>query len=474
MKWRPAALWPKSLGGRLVILLVAALAVAQVSLVLVLRGQQRSMVDGIIHGQTLIQTVTLSRLLTEFPASQGADLAAAFASRESCALITDSAPTVRQMNSTEQDLASILGAMLHGVKAGSPTVTVDRIGHGAHPCGGTLRDKPGQAGGSPGDERHGRVVAVATGVPLDDGRFVSIRTSVQVPGDWDGTFLLSFLLSSLAVTIVAIVAVRTQTRALRTLADASDRFGRGEAVEPLPETGPSEIVATTRAFNVMQDRLSLFLRDRLRLLGSISHDLRTPLTTLRLKAELIDDETTRDDLVATIDELTVICEATLAFTRAEAATEATVALALDHLVDELVAEFQLGGADVEVVASEAVSFACRPVALKRALRNLVDNAVRYGGGTRLSLSRTRDDVVLTVDDDGPGLPADRIEEAFEPFVRLEPSRSVETGGIGLGLAIARSIVKAHAGTLTLTNRPGGGLRAEIRLPLHGAEQLQPG
>jgi signal transduction histidine kinase len=302
-------------------------------------------------------------------------------------------------------------------------------------------------------------------VPLADGRTLTMRTAIGVPSGWNPAAILSFLLSSLAVASVAIVSVRLQTRALRALADASDRFGRGETVPPLRTAAPAEVAAAIGAFNTMQARLNLFLRDRIRLLAGISHDLRTPLTTLRLKAEFIDDEAVRDDLVRTIDELTVICEATLAFTRAEATTEPTTTVDLADLVEQVSEAFRLAGGDVTVARIPPIGVACRPVALKRAVRNLVENALRYGERARISASQDPDaGVTITVEDDGPGLRPDQIEDAFLPFVRLEPSRSTETGGIGLGLAIARSIVKAHGGTLTLANLPAGGLRAEIRLP----------
>jgi len=206
------------------------------------------------------------------------------------------------------------------------------------------------------------------------------------------------------------------------------------------------------------------LKDRLRLLASISHDLRTPLTTLRLKAEFVDDEATREGIVATIDEMITITEATLAFSRAEATAEETRTVDLAKLAEEIGEEFRIAEHDVVTLASPLCLYACRPVALKRALRNLVQNAVRYAGAARVGVERRADAVAIIVDDDGPGMPPDRIEEAFKPFVRLEPSRNIETGGLGLGLSIARSIVNAHGGALTLTNRPEGGLRAEIDLP----------
>lgn len=462
-------IWPKSLAGRLVVSLLAALVGAQVLLALVLRSQQDSVVAELLQGQALNQTVAFARLLQKRPPEEAQSIAEAFGSRDSCARIVPGATMDRPMTDPERALAGTLTAMLHGVQAGAPLVEISPIGPDEHPCEGSVRfggagepraGRPG--GGRPPD--HTRTAAVAMSVPLSDGRAIMVRTAVNVPTLSRST-VLSFLLSSIAVSLVALLAVRRQTRSLSALADASERFGRGERVEPLPVSGPAEVGAATAAFNTMQERLDSFLRDRLKLLAAISHDLRTPLTALRLKAEFIDDETVRDDLVRTIDELTMICEETLAFTRAETSSEPSRTVEARALLDDVAETFLAAGAFVDVLQAERLDVVCRPVALKRALRNLVENAIRYGRCAALSVARHAEgSVVFTVDDEGPGLPVDRMEEAFEPFVRLEPSRSSQTGGLGLGLAIARSIAKAHGGTLTLANRPGGGLRAELRLP----------
>ncbi|MFG1477438.1 ATP-binding protein [Xanthobacter sp. V4C-4] len=475
---RPAVrLWPRGLAGRLVLPLVAALAVAQVLLVLLLRSQQDGMIEGIVRGQALSQTVTLARLLDSSPVAEGPRLARAFRSREACAWVSAqplAARTGPPMTGAEQALADLLARMLHGVRAGPPDVVIVPFEGRPGACADEADEAEGDAawlGGGDRDARprrppeaRGRVAGVGFRVPLADGRWLMMRTAVSLPPAWSGPTLLSFLLSALAVAAVTVLVVRAQTRVLRGLADASDRFGRGERVLPLQVGGPSEVAAAIRAFNTMQERLSQFLRHRLRLLAGISHDLRTPLTTLRLKAEFVEDEAVRDDIVATIDELAAICEATLAFTRAEAVHEATRRVDLRALCADLADEFTLAGADVEAAAGAPLAAACRPVALRRALRNLVENAVRYGGRARLSVGPAASGVEIQVDDDGPGLPADRIEDAFQPFVRLEASRSAETGGLGLGLAIARSIVRAHGGELTLANRAEGGLRAHVQLP----------
>ena len=464
-------LWPSSLAGRLVVLLVAALALAQIALLVVLRSQRDAMVDGIAHSQALNQTVTFVRLLAAYPPDEGERIAAAFRSRETCAGVTQATPPAGD-TSVERGLARILKRMLHGVETGEPGVTIDPDGADEHGCGASARPPapPAPPDGDDDDENsrprppRPHAAAVIMTVPLADGRVATMRSRIEVPGQWNRAATLSFLISSLAVALMAVIVIRLETRSLRTLAAASERFGRGEAVERLPEIGPSEAVAVTRAFNTMQERLSLFLKDRLRLLASISHDLRTPLTTLRLKAEFIEDEAMREDIVATLDELTVICEATLAFTRAEATTEPTATIDLAALIDDVAEEFRLGGGAVAVSGAAPLPYPCRPVALKRALRNLIENAIRYGGHADVTAAPDAGGVRITIDDSGPGLPEGRIEEAFQPFVRIEPSRNAETGGIGLGLAIARSIIRAHGGMLALANRLEGGLRAEISLP----------
>ena len=466
---RLARLWPRSLAGRLVVSLLAALVGAQVLLALVMRSQQDLVVAELVQGQALNQTVAFARLLQTRPPEEAQAIAEAFGSRDSCARLVPGVTMDRAMTDPEKALAGTLTAMLHGVQAGAPLVEISPIGPDQHPCDGSVRfggagdQRSGRGpGGRPADRS--RTAAVAMSVPLADGRAIMVRTAVNVPTLSRST-VLSFLLSSLAVSLVALFAVRRQTRSLAALADASERFGRGETVAPLPVAGPDEVGAATAAFNTMQERLDAFLRDRLKLLAAIGHDLRTPLTALRLKAEFIEDETVRDDLVRTIDELTVICEETLAFARAETSTEPSRTVEARALVEDVAETFLASGSLVEILRVERVALTCRPVALKRALRNLVENAVRYGRGAALSVVRQDEGaVVFTVDDEGPGLPPERLEEAFEPFVRIEPSRSAETGGLGLGLAIARSIAKAHGGSLVLSNRPGGGLRAELRLP----------
>lgn len=467
-------LWPKSLAGRLVLLLVATLALAQLLLVLVLQTEHDSVIVGIVRGQALSQTVTLTRLIETMPPEDAGRLAGAFASRGACATVSLQPPVRRPPTRAEESLANLLARRLHSLGTAAPEVHIDTDGAWEQRC--PRRQRPGSTrprnetdeGASQPERQRTGFGMVAMSVPLSAGRWLHMNTLVSLPPIWNRPALLSFLISSLAVSCVTIACVRFQTRSLRSLVDASERLGRGENVAVLDVRGPTEVAAATFAFNTMQQRLSQFVRDRMRLLAAISHDLRTPLTTLRLKAEFVDDPEVRADIVATIDELVAICEATLAFTRAEATSEATQTVDLDALCADVVEEYASVGGDAQMTDGVHVLLPCRPVAVRRALRNLVDNAVRYGRSARVTtLQSTPGTVSIRVDDEGPGLEEAQLEEAFAPFVRFEPSRSSDTGGMGLGLAIARSIVKAHGGELTLANRPGGGLRAEIVLPTAG-------
>lgn len=462
-------LWPRTLAARLTLLLIATLAIAQLALTLALSRERDSLVEELMHSQALNQTVTLARLLDETP-TDSARLLGAFASRNVCATLSGP-PVTRAMSLHEQQLANALAGMLHGIDAGAPLVALGSFSEGSPRCGhkqfyfGDDERIEGHEADDDSAPDGDRQTSLLLQVPLSDGHWLTVETLLELSPEPNRLTIISFLVSAMAVALVTFWAVRNQTRLLRRLADASERFGRGEKVAALPTRGPSEVTAATQAFNIMQERLTQFIAERMRLLAAVSHDLRTPLTTLRLKAELLNDETARDDLVTTIEELSGIAEAALAFTRAEAASEPTVELDLAELAGELIGEFRLAGANIAAEHLEPTVAPCRPVAIKRAVRNLVENAVRYGGSARVSVYRQAGEAVIDVADDGPGIPEDRIEDAFKPFVRLEESRSVDTGGIGLGLAIALGIVHAHGGTLQLSNRPGGGLNAQIRLPV---------
>lgn len=312
--------------------------------------------------------------------------------------------------------------------------------------------------------------ALLTAFHLSDGRWLIIRAALPEPRPWDSAgFLALFLGMTLAAAVLAVWAVRRLTRPVRTLADAAERLGRDVNAPALPEEGPTEVVLAAAAFNRMAARIRRFVDDRTFLLAAIGHDLRTPITRLRLRAELLDDDEQRPKWLADLDELESMVNATLAFGRDVAASEPAVRLDLAALVRTVLDE----AADARPALADHIAYAGpehlaiqgRPAALKRALANLVGNALAYGGGARAWLDPPRGGIAtVAVEDDGPGLPAEELERVFEPFRRGERSRSRETGGTGLDLAIARNILRAHGGDVALANRPEGGLRAVATIP----------
>lgn len=301
-------------------------------------------------------------------------------------------------------------------------------------------------------------------VPLQSGHWLNAAIAKSKKPAWMSQSAVSLAISAVLLSLLAVLVARRIARPLRRLARAAEALGRGEAAVQLPEDGPDDIRGTAEAFNRMQDRLRRFVADRTAMLAAIGHDLRTPITSLRLRAEFVADEEMREKILATLDEMQVMTEATLAFAREDAAGEPTRLVDLAALAESVCDDLADLGSDVRFSNGERIPYRCRPAALRRAIRNLVENAVRYGERARVTLSTAGDGIEIGVDDDGRGIPEAECERVFAPFVRLEVSRSRATGGVGLGLSVARTIARSHGGDIVLLNRPEGGLRAVLRLP----------
>ena len=266
------------------------------------------------------------------------------------------------------------------------------------------------------------------------------------------------------ILAVSVWAVRRVTAPLASLATAAERLGHDVSAPPLPEVGTTETRQAARAFNDMQVRLRNLIDNRTRLLAAVSHDLRTPLTLLRLRAETVENAQERDKMLATIAEMDSLIGTALQFARDEGASEPRKQVDLTAIVQGVVDEMSGAGFQVRMRKAAPILYKCQPAALKRAVRNLLDNAVKYGKSGSAELNADERSIEISIDDDGPGILEDELGRVLEPFYRLEQSRSRETGGVGLGLAIAQAIAQAHGGTVTLLNRPVGGLRAKIVLP----------
>lgn len=279
-----------------------------------------------------------------------------------------------------------------------------------------------------------------------------------------GPVVAHLVLTVSAVLALSLFAVRLATRPLQRLAEAADAFGRDLDAAPLPEDGPQEVRLAAEAFNRMQLRLRRLIDERSRALAAVSHDLRTPLTRLRLRIDLVDDDGLRRELEADIDDMQAMVEATLDYLRGMKDAEALQSIDIEALLQSIAADQQALGRAVATDGVAAAPYRGRLSALKRAIANLVDNAVKYGHEARVSAVDTADALRIVVEDRGPGIPAADLQRVVEPYVRLETSRSRATGGVGLGLAIARDAARLHGGELQLSNIPGGGLRATLVLP----------
>ena len=259
--------------------------------------------------------------------------------------------------------------------------------------------------------------------------------------------------------------LRRITGPLAALTRRTAQFTRTQdAADPLDPAGPQDIYALIEAHNAMEARIAAMLDEKDIMLGAIGHDLKTPLAALRVRIESVSDDQQRDRMAASIDDIAHTLDDILSLARVGRATQDAEPVQIAALVESVVEEFEDMGQPVTIAASERIVHPVHVTWLRRALRNLIANALRYAGTAEVTLLRTHGVVVLRVDDNGPGIPADRIGAMLEPFQRGEASRNRKTGGAGLGLALSRAIAEQHGGTLVLANRNQGGLRAELRLP----------
>jgi signal transduction histidine kinase len=444
-------LLPRSLVGRLGLLLVVTLVVVQAMAIAIFMSETSRVGRAISRTREVDRTATLVRVINAAPASSRNDIIQAFGTPLHRYWTSDT-PLVANtaLGEQEQLIARRLQRMTQN-RAHDPRIAL-------------VERSPDSEDGLAADPQ-ARPQALDISVQLADGSWLNAVAPLRLPTIPEANVRWLYMLAAsvAAVVVVVVIAVRWITRPLTALAEAADRVGRGELVEPLAVTGPFEIVRTVKAFNVMQQRLSRFMSDRLTMLAAISHDLRTPMTAARLRAEMIDDAEVKDAIVRSLTQMQYITETTLSFARDETVSEEPRAIDLASLVEAVADDLAATGQHIAIAGHDHVPYRCRPALLRRALTNLMSNAVKYGKRAQITLRLTNEHARILIDDEGPGLPQDQLERVFEPFVRADQSRSSATGGIGLGLSIARTIIRAHGGEVTLANRPGG-LRAEVVLP----------
>ena len=312
-----------------------------------------------------------------------------------------------------------------------------------------------------GDHRH---PALYLGTRLADGSPFLVEAMAPMPTTPPARTLAAMAALVIGIVLVTLLAVRIATRPLSRLAQAAEALGEDLDRPPLAEEGPVEVRRAAIAFNWMQTRLRGLFAERTRILAAVSHDLQTPITRLRLRAELMDDEALRDKMLTDLAAMQALVEEGLAYAGSSAAPkEALILTDLDALAASLVADYTDAGQPVSLAGVSGRPLPTRPHTLRRLLGNLVDNALKFGGATDVILEREDKTLAIVVRDHGPGIPEEELDKVFEPFYRLESSRNRETGGTGLGLAIARQLADALGAELVLRNLKEGGLEARVVL-----------
>ncbi len=305
---------------------------------------------------------------------------------------------------------------------------------------------------------------VAIAIQLDDGVMNITASRKRLFSTTTYIFIMWMVGTSIVLLAIAVFFLRREMRPIRRLARVADSFGKGREVEDFRPEGASEVRQAAAAFLVMRERIQRQISQRTEMLAGVSHDLRTPLTRMKLQLAMLGEGDEIASLKANVDEMETMIEGYLAFARGEDG-EAPVPTDLSALLEEVVASGRRKGGDVELTADGDAMVAVRRSAIKRCFTNLVDNALRHGEHVVIATARRGDMIEVCVDDDGPGIPEHEHEAVFRAFHRLDESRNLETGGVGLGLTIARDVVRAHGGDVVLQRAPSGGLRALVRLPV---------
>ncbi|MDQ7777936.1 ATP-binding protein [Paracoccus aminovorans] len=363
-------------------------------------------------------------------------------------------------------------------------MTIALMGHGpAQDRPGRLQAVPAGGTADPHMTRFLQGALRRTGAPLQalvtrEGPRQPLTASVRVgaqwlilqipdlsppPGRWNVLALwLSLIVAGSAA--ISIHAARRLTRPLQLIEDAVDRVGPDGTLETIPETGSGEVQAAAKALNRLSRQLRGAMESRMRLVAAAGHDLRTPMTRMRLRAEFIEDEAERTKWLSDLEELDMIADSAIRLVREEVGVDGVQVLRLDRLLLDTAAELRAQGHAVETAALPPLQVSAGPIALKRALRNLIVNAATHGGGARVALVRDGRNAVIRIEDDGPGVPPDLIEQIFEPFFRVDQARRKSFPGAGLGMAISREIIERHQGSIAVRNRQPHGLEQVCTLP----------
>ncbi|MEP0730401.1 MAG: ATP-binding protein [Parasphingorhabdus sp.] len=463
-------LWPNSLVGQLLLVVAAMLLLAQaINSFLLFRGAQN---QNLIEASTVAVSriaYGLERQAQDRPAFREGSMRARRWGRlkySGHSVVTDDMDRLPELEMRAGQAFSNMGAGFSDIRAAYLTELMpDMTGYLVGSNRGTRRNGPinRSLGGRPSPrETRGFIVISAQQA---DGQWVSLASAVQ-----GRTPLLvrSLLLQTITIYLLMLIPLillgRYISRPLKSLTAKANTFQPGET-QALAEQGPPDTRELIRAFNDMSGRVTNMIGEKDVMLGAIGHDLRTPLAALRVRVESVEDDFERERMIAGIEDIDHMLDDILSLARVGRSKEQSDTVDVRSLIETIVDEFTDLGHDVRYQRGEKQTASIRETLVRRALRNLVGNAILYGKSADIALQKSGDRLLISVDDDGPGIPNDEMETMFEPFLRGESSRNRATGGSGLGLTLARAIARDHGGDIILKNRESGGLRAILSLPI---------
>jgi signal transduction histidine kinase len=446
----PRRLWPDTVASRAILILVAALLAFHLLGYWAYRVGVENLATASQDRGLAERIVSIKRAIASLPQAPERDRVAHDLSSASLAvhwskvsLVLGSAPMTERTRAMETRLKEL-----------APELAAESFRVG-------FADDGALAAGETNAYKHMMLVSVR----LDDGSWVNFSSSALGASqhlDWGLTAIM--ICFAVAIVIVALLLLRWATRPLRDLALAAERFSLDQTPQPLPENGPVEVRRAARAFNTMRERIRSLVTERMQAMAAVSHDLRTPITRLRLRSEFLEDEAARALIDADLGEMEAMIDSTLDYLRGGTSSEPLRPVDLASVIETIVDDQVDQGNPVSLTGLNSAPVQGRVLSLKRAASNIIGNAVKYGQAVTVSIADAGDSFAIIVEDEGPGIAEADRERVFHPFVRLEESRGRQTGGSGLGLTIALAIVLSHDGRIELENRLEGGLRVTLQLP----------
>lgn len=438
---------PDSLAARFTLLLAIALVVANAIAFLVLNLERDRELRDVRRNSQIERLTTLVPALNTLDPQLREDVVRAASGRRLRLRLADR-PLVDTSTLNDSDIQTLIEDM--GQALDLPSGQSIRV---------HMRDVEAGERGHNGN-RQRTVTEVA--IPLMDGTWLNARQTNFAPRRFrfGRGALLSLAFSFFGVLAVGLLFIRRLTKPLRNLTEAAVRVGQGDQSKSLAESGAVEFRDTARAFNTMQADIGRFNAERARTVSAVGHDLRTPITSLRLRAEMVEDEDLREPMIETLDDMKVMADELLHWGKSEKPSEPVEKVDLSELLESICET-----TDIDFLPSPSIIISGRPVALRRAFTNIMENASRYAGSGVAIVQLENDKVVVTIKDNGPGIPESQLGTILDPFTRGETSRSKSSGGVGLGLSIAKAIVESHDGTVSINNRSDqNGIVVRVVLP----------